>query len=91
MDLRERCEKVWFDAQEQYLRCGHPVRSATVIESFAREIRNEALEEATRAALSDHPDKYTNQNRDFCDGQAFAANMIDELKSIALAAKEKTE
>lgn len=56
-DLRERSEKAWYDAQEQYLRHGDVVRVIDVIEAFAIKIHHETLMEAQNLFLNDGYDK----------------------------------
>ena len=47
-NLRKRCENLYWDMHQGYYSHGEVTKLFDLIESFAREIRTEALEEAAK-------------------------------------------
>lgn len=82
MSLRERCQKLadnWDWTQEE----------VNTLEEFAREIRNEALEEAAKLAdkisYSGHPDGWRTRE------QMVAYKLGEQIRALALAVAGNTK
>lgn len=86
-NLRKRCENLYWDMHQGYYSHGEVTKLFDLIESFAREIRNETLHDAVRAVTT-IPEGVT---ADHAVTLMRAAERIAKLKGVAALAARVSE
>ena len=92
-NLRKRCENLYWDMHQGYYSHGEVTKLFDLIESFAREIRNEALEEsATRIEVIADMDKdYGGDPSGRRDLRLLCAGMVRAIKATSDLAANGSE